>query len=399
MKFAFRKLKYIHWRDIGDFFLILLSFLPGMILKLCKRNIWLIAERENDAHDNSYWLFKYIRENHPEKDAYYCISFQCKDYKERIAPLGNAIPYGSFRHHIYFWAAKKYISAHIGNGFPAPFMCRLFLMRGFYFFKVYFLQHGVTKNIPFYLMREENKIDVFIASSQREQEAIIRDLHYGPEQVVCTGMCRFDNLANAKVIPNRVLIMPTWRSWLHPEYGKSTESMVEDIRNSNYYHNLMALFTNPRLVQFAKEHDLELIYFPHNQMQPFLDMFRENCPHITCASYAEYDVQQALMDSALLITDYSSIDFDFAYMKKPLIYFHADYEEFCEKHYPPGYFRYESDGFGPICQTADAVVDQLIQSYEQNFRMPDIYRQRVDSFFAFRDSENTKRNYAYIEES
>lgn len=399
MKFAFRKLKYIHLRDIGDFFLILFAFIPGMILKLLKRDIWLIAERENDAHDNGYWLYKYIRENYPEKHVYYCISFRCKDYRERIAPLGNAIRYGSFKHHIYFWAAKKYISPHIGNGFPAPFMCRLFLMHGFYFFKVYFLQHGVTKNIPPYLMSEVNKIDVFIASSPREQKSIIEDLHYKPEQVVCTGMCRFDNLLNAKVIPNRVLIMPTWRWWLQPEHGQPAESIIKDIRESNYFKNLMALFSNEKLIQFAKEQHLELVYFPHNQMQPFLSMFQEKLPHITCASYEEYDVQQALMDSALLITDYSSIDFDFAYMKKPLIYFQPDQEEFRERHYPEGHFKCETDGFGPVCKTVEDVVEQLILSHRQSFQMTEEYKKRVDEFFTFRDSENTKRNYIYIEES
>ena len=399
MKFAFHKLKYIHLRDIGDFFLILLSFLPGMVLKLFKRDIWLVTERENDAHDNGYWLFKYIREQHPEKNAYYCISFDCKDYHNRIAPLGNAIRYGSFKHHVYFWACRKYISAHVGNGFPAPFMCRLFLMHGFYFFKVYFLQHGVIKDIPPFLMREVNKIDVFMASAQRERDSIIQDLHYEPEQVVCTGLCRFDNLANAKVIPNRILVMPTWRWWLQPEHGKSTDTIHEDIKNSNYYKNLMALFSHPQLTRFLKENDLELVYFPHNQMQPFLGMFRDACPNIVCASYADYDVQDALMDSALLITDYSSISFDFAYMKKPLIYFQPDYEEYCQKHYQEGYFKYEADGFGPVCTDADGVVQQLIRTFHAGFQMPELYTQRVDHFFAFRDSENTKRNYAYIEES
>lgn len=398
MKFAFRKLRYIHWRDIGDFFLIFLSFIPGMVLKLFRPNIWLVTERKNDAHDNGYWLFKYIRENHPEKPVYYCISFDCKDYRERIEPLGNAIRYGSFRHHIYFWACKKYISAHIGDGFPAPFMCRLFLMNGFYFFKVYFLQHGVTKDIPPYLMKEANKIDVFITSAEREQEAVIRDLHYAPEQVVCTGMCRFDNLANAKTVPGRILIMPTWRWWLQPEHGKSAESIVEDIRNSNYYKNLMTLFTHPALQRLAEEHKLELIYFPHNQMQPFLGMFREVCPQITCASYGDYDVQQALMDSALLITDYSSIYFDFAYMKKPVIYYQPDYEEFCRRHYPEGYFHYETDGFGPVCKNAEEVVTELKNALENGLKMPQKYKDRVDGFFAYRDTDNTKRNYEYIKE-
>lgn len=396
MKFAFKKLKYIHLNDIKDLFMIVISFLPGMILKLIKKEIWLVAERENDAHDNSYWFYKYVRENHPEKNIYYAISFNCPDY-QKIKPLGNAIKYGTFKHHVYFWATTKYISAHIGNGFPAPFMCRLFLMKGFYKFKVVFLQHGVTSNIPDYLLNENNKIDLFTVSAKRELKSVIEDLHYKKEQVVLTGMCRFDNLLNGDVIKNRILIMPTWRHWLYPEYGKKTEEMVEEIRKSQYFNSFKALFSNERLINFAKENQLELVYFPHNQMQPFIDEFKKSCPNIICAKATEYDVQQALKDAAFLITDYSSIFFDFAYMKKPLVYFQFDYEEFREKHYPEGYFSFNDDGFGPVAKNVEELVDVIIESYKKGFNMEEIYKNRVENFFEYRDTDNTKRNFEEIE--
>lgn len=397
MKFAFRKLKYIHFGDIIDMLKILLSFIPGMILKAVKKDIWLVSERENDAHDNGYWFYKYVRENYPEKNVYYSISFNCPDYENRIKPLGNAIKHGSFKHHIYFWAASKYISAHIGNGFPAPFMCRLFLMSGFYRFKVVFLQHGVTSNVPDYLLNENNKIDLFTVSAEREEKSVIDDLHYAPDKVVRTGMCRFDNLLHCNVMKNRILIMPTWRHWLYPEYGKKTEEVIEDLRNSNYYKNFKALFSDQRLLDYAEKNHLELVYFPHNQMQPFIDEFKKVCPRIICAKATEYDVQQALKDSAFLITDYSSIFFDFAYMKKPLLYFQFDYDEFREKHYAEGYFDFSKDGFGPVCKTVDQAVDCLIESFEKNFDMDEIYQKRVDEFFIFKDGDNCKRNYEAVE--
>ena len=397
MKFAFNKLKYIHFNDIVDLIKIVLAFLPGMVLKAIKKEIWLVAERENDAHDNGYWFYKYVRENYPEKNVYYAISFDSPDYESRIKPLGNAIKYGTFKHHVYFWATTKYVSPHIGNGFPAPFMCRLFLMQGLYRFKVVFLQHGVTSNIPDYLLSENNKIDLFIVAAEREMESVVKDLHYKDEQVVLTGMCRFDNLLNCEVMKNRILVMPTWRHWLYPEYGKKTEEMVDEIRKSQYFQNFKALFSNERLLKFVKENNLELVYFPHNQMQPFIDEFKESCPNIICAKATEYDVQQALKDAAFLITDYSSIFFDFAYMKKPLVYFQFDYEEFREKHYPEGYFDFTDDGFGPVSRTVDEMVDVIIESYKNGFEMNEIYKQRVDDFFTYRDNENCRRNYDLIE--
>ena len=61
-----------------------------------------------------------------------------------------------------------------------------------------------------------------------------------------------------------------------------------------------------------------------------------------------YDVQDLLKRSKILITDYSSVFYDFAYMKKEVIYYQFDYNDFFKKHYEIGNFNFEKNGFGPI---------------------------------------------------
>jgi len=133
-------------------------------------------------------------------------------------------------------------------------------------------------------------------------------------------------------------------------------------------------------------------------MQPFLSAFTGENSRIRIASMKEYDVQTALKESAYLVTDYSSIFFDFAYMKKPLCYFQFDYEEFREKHYPASYFDFTDDGFGPVVKTVDALVDELTASYARDFTMNDEYAVRVDETFRYRDNQNNRRVLAAIEE-
>ena len=58
--------------------------------------------------------------------------------------------------------------------------------------------------------------------------------------------------------------------------------------------------------------------------------------------------QKCLLKSSLLITDYSSVFFDFGYLKKPIIYTHLDYIEYRNFNYKKGYFDYIKNGFGPI---------------------------------------------------
>ena len=57
-----------------------------------------------------------------------------------------------------------------------------------------------------------------------------------------------------------------------------------------------------------------------------------------------------------MITDYSSVFFDFAYMKKPLAYWQFDSERFFAEQYGKGYFKFD-EGFGPLCIQKDEVID------------------------------------------
>ncbi len=387
--------RYVRGRDLLDLLKILLSCPCGKVLRLFRPHIWLISERANEAHDNGFWLFRYIRENHPTLPVYYPICFSAPDYA-RVAALGGAIRHGSFRHHIYFWAAEKNISAHVGNGFPAPFMCRLFLMRGFYSFQNIFLQHGIVKDILPFLMADVNRIDLFICSTRAEKAAVVRDLGYAPERVACVGLCRYDGLLDFQVRPGQILLMPTWRWYLEPAYGESAEAAIARVRESRYVRTYNALLAEPQLHRLLEEKGLTLLFCPHAQMQPYLGEFSSQCDRIRIVSQCEADVQTLLRESALLITDYSSVFFDFAYMKKPLLYFQFDYTEFREKHYPEGYFQYDRDGFGPIVQTVDELVDALSAACRDGFDMPACYAQRAEDFFDYRDTDCCRRNFEAI---
>jgi CDP-glycerol glycerophosphotransferase (TagB/SpsB family) len=102
--------------------------------------------------------------------------------------------------------------------------------------------------------------------------------------------------------------------------------------------------------------------------------------------------------SSIIITDYSSIAFDFAYLKKPIIYTQFDIDEFYENHtWDKGYFLYEEDGFGDIVKTIDETVDKIIEYMENGSQMRKKYTERVDKFFTFTDKNNRKRIVSEIE--
>lgn len=52
-----------------------------------------------------------------------------------------------------------------------------------------------------------------------------------------------------------------------------------------------------------------------------------------------------------------------AYLHKPVIYYQFDDEEFRAYHYQEGYFDYKTLGFGPVCDTEDALLEQISQAF------------------------------------
>ena len=93
------------------------------------------------------------------------------------------------------------------------------------------------------------------------------------------------------------------------------------------------------------------------------------------------------------MTDYSSAVFDFAYLRKPVVYCHFDREEFFtgEHVYTKGYFEYEREGFGEVVYALEPLTDLIIQYVQEDCRLKELYRKRIDSFFAFHDKNCCSR--------
>ena len=145
--------------------------------------------------------------------------------------------------------------------------------------------------------------------------------------------------------------MPTWRSNL----------TKDNFNNSIYFLRLNSLLNNKRLMEILKKNDYNFIFKPHLNLLPFLDSI--NIPNEIKISI-DTPYQDLFNNSSLRITDYSSVAFDFAYIKKPLIYYQND-----DYHYEKGYFDYETMGFGDIIQTEEELIDKIIEYIENNCQM------------------------------
>ena len=174
------------------------------------------------------------------------------------------------------------------------------------------------------------------------------------------------------------------------------EKQAKEFMATDYFKYWDGVLENQEFIDLIERENLQVIFYPHREMHRFLRYFHVDHPNITIASWPEYDVQQLLKESAYLITDFSSVAMDFAYMKKPLLYYQFDNEKFRSSHHGVGYFDFKTEGFGPVCVTPEQVVKELKQSYERGFQNEARYLERHEAYFDLWDTDNCRRNYEAI---
>ncbi|WP_086728980.1 glycosyltransferase [Streptomyces carpinensis] len=396
---------------VKRFFRALRSALPGRTgwrtrllywlyhLWLRRKDIWIIGEREDTAQDNSYHLFKWIRQNEPKRRVYYAINGDAAD-REKLAPHGRVLDRLSWKYRVYLLHATRLINAYDLEaylGFPG--LSKRAFLTGYgdlLRYKRVFLQHGVVYNdVVRSIHAQVTNVDMVLTTGRSERAYYAEHCGYGYDRVAATGLPRFDAL---EPVPGqrRVLVMPTWRrDIVAPSYNKAAKPEIP-FAASDYYRFFSALLRDERLLKTLQYHNVELEFMPHYEIRPYLKHFRIDHPSITVSTTGR-DVQLAMRECSMLVTDYSSVFFDVAYMGKPIVYTNFDDEAFYSKHYKRGYFDLARDGFGPTCGTVDQAVDEIIASIERGFQVEEKYRRRAEEFFVLRDTNNCERAFDVID--
>ncbi len=392
-----QKIQRVRWRDLWHIILFLLALPVSLIFRRFHRGLWLICDAENEARDNGYWLFRYIVENHPEQAVVYAINKDSPDYS-RVKDLGKVIQFGSYIHWLYYLSAEKNISSQ-KSGKPNAAVCYFLEVYGIYKNIRIFLQHGITKDDMEFLYYKRTKMRLFVCAVEKEYQYVKSRFGYPDGWVQKLGFCRFDNLFDTSDGRRQILVMPTWRNWIGITTSKSYQyENVDDFTNTEYYRHWSGFLKSKELYHLLEKYNTKLVFYPHREMQRYSEYFSMNHPQITVAKWPEYDVQELLKDSSFLITDYSSIAMDFAYMKKPLAYYQFDYEMYRKGHYPKGYFSYEEDGFGKVCKDLNNLLYELQKTMERDFVIEEIYQERTENFYQTFDRNNCERNYQAIKD-
>lgn len=351
------------------------------------KKIWIFMDRKDMADDNAEHLYKYALTQEDGIKKYFVIDKHSKDYNRLQEKYDSVLEFYSIKHRLAYLLADKIISSHPDSKIINPFYGKnIRLYSGLFRNNIYFLQHGVIKDdISDWLNRYNKNVRMVLTSAQMEYDSFFKyNYNYDKDVIALLGLPRFDNLMNNKKskLKKQIVIMPSWRENL--SYFEN-----EQIKESTFFKAMNSLINNEKLIKLAKKYNYKIIFKPHPLVYNFIDLFDEN-------DYVEIDkestYQKINSESSLAITDYSSVVFDFAYTKKPILY----YQYGDDYHFKETFFDYENDGFGEVSTNEDDLLDYLEDYLKNNCKMKEEFKQRVDKFFKFNDNKNCKRVYDEI---
>lgn len=353
-----------------------------------KKKYWLISEVDFDARDNGLHFFIYLNKEHREINSLFLISKKNPLYSF-VKSVGKTIEPHSYKHYLVFIASKAKISTLVHGCSPSWCITKI-LLKHHSTGKNIALKHGIFKNLHANYFKKNAHLDMICCGAEPEFRFIDKEFGYSEGVAQYTGLARFDNLHNLD-IKKEIFIMPTWRRWL------DSINDIGEFKGTKYFNSWFSFLNDNKFLDFCSETGLKIYFYVHPKLNKFLEAMKCDRKEIIFLNSKNGDsIQKHLRDAAILITDFSSVFFDFAYMRKPTIYFQFDEKDYYSQHYQIAYFDYRKDGFGPVVLDKESILDELNTLSDNNLKISKYYLERVNAFFPLYDTNNCKRIFERI---
>jgi glycosyltransferase involved in cell wall biosynthesis len=345
---------------------------------------WLLMDRAEKADDNAEHLYRHLMKTGQASGKYFVLNRNSADW-QRLADDGfQLLEYGSRAHVLALVNARFLISSHVNRYVFRPALLQP--IGDLVHYRFVFLNHGVILSDASRWLNAKN-MDLFVTASATEHESIVSyasNYKFSAAEVKLTGLPRHDSLLAGPQSADTILIMPTWRHYLD---GNDNVPFAE----SDFARAWRSLLRAPALRDVARRSGKRLVFCPHPKMAAALESFGVG-DHIECVDPRRNHSYQALFRAAaVLVTDYSSVTCEMAYLDRPSVYYQFDNREFFSgaHTFSKGYFDYRASGFGPVSETEDELLRHLERTLSGH--EDPVYAERRRQMFAYRDGRCCER--------
>lgn len=357
--------------------------------------IWLFGENLGEtANNNSFYFWKHIVSRNKERINKYFILTKNKKNKKIYNSLSKeekkAIVWkNSIKHHIlYKNSDMNFVTLSYRDTLPEK-------MFGISFDKIperpiVYLQHGTIaiKEIGYTGSSFYNNMFKFIYYNEKIKEKLVEvndfrryQLYYGEFHPRYMELVKRAEKSKTK---KQILWFLTWREYI----GENAETEI-------FVRKIRATLANKRLQNYLKENNIKIKVCIHQLFDEILGKkIKEiKLENVEIVKQTEIDVMQEIVDSELLITDYSSLGFDFTFLNKPVILFSPDMEEYLQERNI--YCDIEELKKYSITKITD-LIDTIIN---KNYTINEFFKSRLPEntdFKYIKDGMHIEKMYAYF---
>lgn len=259
-------------------------------------------------------MFEYLIDR--EIECYYIINIEQKQYEEIKKKYGDriiGIKNMSLMHFSLFFKLLR--TRYFLSSFASGSRILKLLLKNNKRINYIFMQHGVVFTTErCFLQYNSEMFDRVVVSNNIEKNIWKRCGKFEDKNFIKAGLCRWDLLKSfEKNKEKSIFIFFTWR--------RSFED--KNYLDSLYYKNIVSLLENKVFLELLKTNNIKLYFGIHHGLIANGKKYSLNNYYNT--EFVEMEkISKYVKECDLLITDYSSISFDFLFQEKPVIYYLLD---------------------------------------------------------------------------
>lgn len=187
------------------------------------------------------------------------------------------------------------------------------------FLEYIFIEHGVTYLKEWvsnaYNPKNFNRI---LCPTRKTLSLYLNNKVWPENKIIKCGMLRWNNLGKTNTHTKDIFLFFTWRISFLPEYKINPDKI-------QYFNKINSLLNNKQLTALLKKNHITLTVGCHHAMLNSGLKLKVNNPFIKLVEPDK--ISRCISHSDMLITDYSSLCFDFMFQDKPVIFYKFDAED------------------------------------------------------------------------
>lgn len=373
-----------------------IKVLTGFVLsKLFKskgnRRIILTGGNLGEKYEDSIAVFhQYLLEHYSKTDDIYWLYDPKTTYAKEMG-LPNAVPLGTIRNYYLFFCADYSFHGHsIMYDITPKANSFLFLNKKTFFVHV---SHGIEGFKKILIQKEDvpllARTNHFNCASRYEKKLKREQWGIPEHKLVVTGFPRFDRYPTNQPADQvkKILFMTTWREWL-------TYLSDEEFEESAYFQHTMELLEHEEINRLLKAQNVLVTVALHPFMKKFEQHFREfTNDRIQFVGFDELSIGKAIQEMDMLLTDITSISWDFLYLNKPIIFYLFDQTDWETKR--GIYINLNKELYGYKAQSSDEVYAYLKEILVEGVNYNKWYSE-AHRYFDYFDQNNCERLTAQV---